>query len=191
MSFAEPCRKGRVSALDPILQSFKTNESLITPIVELCFSGGKTMNSIWSLFISIVLASPQDLQKVESNHSNSHQNLYQNMKFHYVPVEGEPSTLCYHTRIRDLPDWDIACPTNYGKKTFSAHVVLRQYSGADKTGLELLYWVTEPGETPRSIRKYHSTSALMKFKGSTDLMGLSIGQGVENDQAYLNLTWGQ
>lgn len=111
------------------------------------------------------------------------------MHFRYQPVEGETATNCQHTQIRDLPDWKVICSTAYGTKTYTAHVIVRQYNNATKTGLELLYWVTEPGETPTSVHKFHSTSALMKFKGSTELLDFSLSQGVENDMATLDLSW--
>lgn len=109
------------------------------------------------------------------------------MSFRYVPNEGKAFD-CTHTRIRDLPDWTIDC--GQGEKTFTAHVIVRKYSreAMPQTGLEILYWVTEPGETPTSIRKYHSTTALLQLTDKTDVHSLILFQGVENDMASLRLS---
>ena len=109
------------------------------------------------------------------------------MEFAYEPVEGEEPSSCVHERIRDLPDWDVVCETPYGKKTYSAHVIVREYPRQGATGLEILYWVSEPGDTPTSPHKFHSTSALVHLRGSTSLDSFSLSQGVENDMALLTL----
>lgn len=110
------------------------------------------------------------------------------MHFSYEPAE-DASTSCTHQQIRDLPDYAVTCATPYGTKTFTAHVIVRQAPRGNDTGAELLYWVTEPGDTETSPRKYHSTTALFHLKGSTSLTDFSLSQGVENDQASLVLGW--
>lgn len=114
------------------------------------------------------------------------------MKFAYVPHEASdlPNAgvlECTHERIRDLPDWKVVC--GGGEKVFTAHVVLRigKREDAPKTVIEILYWVTAPGETPTSVRKYHSTSALVYLNEPTDMAKLNISQGVENDMATLTM----
>jgi len=109
--------------------------------------------------------------------------------FRYEPVEGEPATLCTHKQIRDLPDWSVECKTGYGTKTFTVHLIVREYPRQGETGVEILYWVTEPGDTPTSPRKYHSTSALFRLKGDSGLSSFLLSQGVENDMASLVLGW--
>ena len=110
------------------------------------------------------------------------------IRFRYVPSEGVASVACTHERIRDLPDWRVTCPFFGQEKEFTAHVVLRAISKREsRNAYELLYWVTEPGENPRGSKKFHSTSALLGFKGKAHLADLSIGQGVENDYASLQL----
>lgn len=111
------------------------------------------------------------------------------LHFTYQPVEGDASTHCSHEKIRDLPDYQVVCGTPDGKKVFTAHVIVRGHSGVDKTGLELLYWVTAPGETPTSPHKFHSTTALMRFSGQTSLQEFRLSQGIENDMAWLVLDW--
>lgn len=111
------------------------------------------------------------------------------MQFSYVPNEG-PRLDCVHEKIRDLPDWKVICGN--GEKEFTAHVILRQRhkDSEPQTGLELLYWVTAPGETPTSVKKYHSTTALLHMKGKAEVSRFVIFQGVENDQASLRLEVG-
>jgi len=115
----------------------------------------------------------------------------QQMHFKYQPVE-HTDWPCTHKQIRDLPDWKVECESIYGKKVFTAHVIVREHprSGGD-TGLEILYWVTAPGDTPTSPRKYASTTALLTLSGNTSLENFSFSQGVENDAAYLVLGWRQ
>lgn len=107
------------------------------------------------------------------------------MNFTYVPNDGSRVEACTHTRIRDLPDWAVVC----GRRTYTAHVILRKGDRtlAPQTSFEILYWVTEPGDTPTSVRKYHSTTALIHLKQRTDLYSMTLFQGVENDQASLRL----
>jgi hypothetical protein len=109
--------------------------------------------------------------------------------FTYEPVEGEAASACTKRQIQDLPDWDVTCFTPYAKKTFSAHVIVREYPRAPDTGVEILYWVIEPGDKPTSPRKYHSASALFHLKGATTVSDFSLSQGVENDQASLVLNY--
>ena len=111
------------------------------------------------------------------------------MIFRYEPFEGEGPSQCVHEQIQDLPDWRVTCDTPYGKKKFTAHVVLRELPRKELTGLEILYWVTEPGEKPNAPPKFHSTSALFTLKGNTSLDHFSLSQGVENDFASLTLAW--
>ncbi len=109
------------------------------------------------------------------------------MWFRYTPSDGIGILECTHERIRDLPDWRVNCGN--GQKTFTAHVVVRLYQRGEnpQTGLEVLYWVTEPGETPTSVRKYHSTTMFLKLTNKTGVHSLRLDQGVENDQASLQL----
>jgi hypothetical protein len=109
--------------------------------------------------------------------------------FTYEPIEGEAASACTKTQIQDLPDWDVTCLTPYAKKTFSAHVIVREYPRATDTGVEILYWVTEPGDKPTSPRKYHSATAFFHLKGATTLNDFSLSEGVENDQASLVLNY--
>ncbi|MGZ3651029.1 MAG: hypothetical protein ACXVB9_05590 [Bdellovibrionota bacterium] len=112
------------------------------------------------------------------------------MQFTYEPADGEtPASRCTHAQVRDLPDWDVTCVTPYGTKTYSAHVVVHENSGGPSTTVEVLYWVSEPGESTSPTRTYHSTSALFHLKGTTSLADFSLSQGVENDQASLVLGW--
>lgn len=111
-----------------------------------------------------------------------------NMHFSYQPNEGFAAVNCRHERIRDLPDWRVKCNFLGTEKEFTAHVILREYAKADgNSGVELLYWVTEPGKHPNSPVNFHTTSAFLGFKGNSKLADLSIGQGVENDYASLVL----
>jgi len=106
-------------------------------------------------------------------------------QFSYEPVEGEAASACEFKQINDLPDYAVKCKTPYDVKTYTAHVVVREYQRAGDTGAEVLYWVTEPGEP----NKYHSTSALLHLTGKTSLSDFSLSQGVENDMASLVLSW--
>ncbi len=114
------------------------------------------------------------------------------MNFTYIPHEGDglPNQgvlSCTHERIRDLPDWKIVCGKE--EKTYTAHVIIRKMdrSFEPQTAIEILYWVTEPGDTPTSIRKYHSTSATIRLKQQTNVDSITLYQGVENDMASLRL----
>jgi hypothetical protein len=109
--------------------------------------------------------------------------------FHYQLAEGEGPSECSQAQIRDLPDWKVSCRTPYGEKTYTAHVVVREYTKEAAAGLEILYWVTEPGATESAPPVFHSTSALLKWRGSGSLEGFSLSQGVENDLASLVLGW--
>jgi len=110
------------------------------------------------------------------------------MQFTYEPADGEtPASGCIHAQVRDLPDWDVTCVTPFGTKTYSAHVVVNESSRGSSTAVEILYWVSEPGNA--TTRTYHSTSALFHLKGATTLADFSLSQGVENDQASLVLGW--
>lgn len=111
------------------------------------------------------------------------------MVFTYEPVEGEAASLCDARQIQDLPDWDVTCVTPYATKTFGAHVIVRESPHASDTSVEILYWVTERGDSGTTPRKYHSSSALFHLKGSTTLADFSLSQGVENDQSSLVLGW--
>lgn len=110
-----------------------------------------------------------------------------NFHFSYVPNEGAEGVACTHERIRDLPDWRVACPFFGEEKRFTAHVLLRNFPSQKKSAVELLYWVTEAADAPGSSPKFHATSALLKLKGETALDSLSLAQGVENDYASLVL----
>lgn len=112
----------------------------------------------------------------------------ENMRFTYQPME-DAAWPCTHKRIRDLPDWEVTCESVYGRKIFSAHVVVRENPRKVNTGIEILYWVTAPGDTETSPRKYSSTSALLNLTGTTKIQDFSFSQGVENDAAYLTLGW--
>ncbi len=112
--------------------------------------------------------------------------------FTYIPHEGDglPNAgvlECTHERIRDLPDWKVVCGKN--EKTYTAHIILRQAqkSSEPQTMLEIMYWITEPGDTPTSVRKYHSVSANIYLREKTDLFRMVLYQGVENDQSSLRL----
>lgn len=112
----------------------------------------------------------------------------ENFAFTYQPME-DVGTACTHKQIRDLPDYAVECKTPYETKTFTAHVVVREAAREKNTGLEVLYWVTAPGDTPTSPRKYSSISALINLTGKTKFEDFSFSQGVENDAAYLTLGW--
>jgi hypothetical protein len=115
-------------------------------------------------------------------------NALHSMSFIYQPVE-DVSTFCTHEQIRDLPDWNVSCETPYGKKTFKAHVIIRENPRGHNTGLEILYWVTAPGDKPTSPGKYHSTTLLLNLEGDTKMQDFALSQGVENDMAYLMMRW--
>lgn len=113
------------------------------------------------------------------------------MNFTYVPNEAGDlpdagNLKCEFQRIRDLPDWKVSCGA---EKTFTAHVVIRsmQRDSAPQTAFEILFWVTEPGESPNSSHKFHSTTAILELEKATSFSRLVIYQGVENDQASLKL----
>lgn len=110
------------------------------------------------------------------------------MSFTYVPnSEDAPMLSCRHERIRDLPDWKVLCGN--GEKSFTAHVIIRRMDRAQipQTSMEILYWVTEPGDTPTSVHKFHSTTALIHLRNQTDVYSMTLYQGVENDQASLRM----
>lgn len=110
------------------------------------------------------------------------------MTFRYEPMEGESSP-CTFEQIRDLPDWAVTCSTGYGKKRFAAHVIVRENPRPNDTGLEILYWVTDRGDTDSTPPKFHSTSALFRLAGNASLSEFTLSQGVENDFAMLTLGW--
>lgn len=111
-----------------------------------------------------------------------------NMTFTYQPME-DAGTACTHKQIRDLPDYAVECVTPHGTKLFTAHVVVRENAREKNTGVEVLYWVTAPGDTETSPRKFDSSSLLLNVAGKTKLEDFSFSQGVENDAAYLTLGW--
>lgn len=113
----------------------------------------------------------------------------QKMQFTYEVVEGAEPSKCKHEQIQDLPDWRVYCDTPYGKKVFTAHVIVREVPRKESTSLEMLYWVTEPGVSEKASSQFHSTTALIRLKGSTSLTSFSVSQGVENDFASLLLDW--
>lgn len=108
------------------------------------------------------------------------------MRFSYQPME-DVATECTHKQIRDLPDYAVECVTPYETKLFTAHVIVRESVREKNTGLEVLYWVSAPGETPTSPHKFDSSSLLLNMAGKTKLENFSFSQGVENDGAYLEL----
>ncbi|RZA09831.1 MAG: hypothetical protein EOP11_00315 [Proteobacteria bacterium] len=108
------------------------------------------------------------------------------IKFQYVPNEGGEILDCEHKPIRDLPDYDVQCGP---KKRFTAHVIVRELNGGPETKFEILYWVTEPGETDRAPRKFHGNTTWIKLKEKSGLASLWIAQAVENDYASLTLDW--
>jgi hypothetical protein len=110
------------------------------------------------------------------------------LQFTYQPME-DAATVCSHKKIRDLPDYHVECITPYETKLFSAHVVVRENVRKINTGMEVLYWVTAPGDTPTSPHKFNSSSLLLNVSGKSNLEDLSFSQGVENDRAYLTLKW--
>lgn len=109
------------------------------------------------------------------------------MQFQYVPNEGDGMLSCIYSQIRDLPDYEVNC--GEGRKTFTAHVIVREMPNKEQTAFEILYWITEPGETATSPRKYHATSAWLKVKDRTALTSVALSQAVENDYASLMLDW--
>lgn len=111
-------------------------------------------------------------------------------QFSYVPNEGMAASKCRHAQIEELPDYRVKCTTEFGQdKVFTAHVVLREYKRAAPlgTGLEILYWVTEPGTRPGQGPQFHATTALLNFRGESSLADLYLAQAVENDYASLVL----
>ena len=106
------------------------------------------------------------------------------LRFSYVPNEGE-AQMCVHERIRDLPDWKVVC----GERIYTAHVIVRraERSQEPQMMLEILYWITEPGPTPTSPNKFHSTTTFLYLKEKTEVFGLVMYLGVENDMASLRL----
>lgn len=108
------------------------------------------------------------------------------MRFSYQPME-DVGTECSHKQIRDLPDYAVECVTPYETKLFTAHVIVRESVREKNTGLEVLYWVSAPGDTPTSPHKFDSSSLLLNMAGKTSLENFSFSQGVENDGAYLTL----
>ena len=121
-----------------------------------------------------------------SSHPSAQQS--DRLRFTYQPME-DVGTECSHKQIRDLPDYAVECVTPYGIKLFTAHVVVREAPREKNTGVEVLYWVTAPGDTETSPRKFDSSSLLLNVAGKTKLEDFSFSQGVENDAAYLTLGW--
>lgn len=108
------------------------------------------------------------------------------LKFTYVPNEGAEMRNCTHKPIRDLPDYEVFC----GDKSFTAHVIVRELNGGPQTKLELLYWVTEPGETDRAPPKFHGSSVWIRLADNkSSFASVSLAQAVENDYASLTLDW--
>lgn len=116
----------------------------------------------------------------------AHANTDGELRFQYVPNEGEAPTACTHKRIRDLPDWAVRCETPYGTKVFTAHVVIRQ---PNPLAIEILYWVTDPAAAPGGGPAFHSTTTYLRWKDKNAPVAASLAQGIENDYASLTLDW--
>lgn len=116
------------------------------------------------------------------------------MRFDYVPNEGDGWLKCTHQRILDLPDWKVECGDapvgqNSEHKSLEAHVVVRKADRPHEpeTLVEIIYWVIEPGDTPTSVHKFHSTSMLLDLKNKTDIASVILYLGIEEDRASLRL----
>ncbi|MCO5142541.1 MAG: hypothetical protein M9962_05570 [Oligoflexia bacterium] len=110
------------------------------------------------------------------------------LSFRYTPNEGS-SSACEAKPIRDLPDWEIICDTDYGKKIFAAHIVLREFSSEHRSHLEILYWVTARSEGLNNPPKFHSTTSRMTFSNKAKPEEIHLSQGIENDFASLDMRW--
>ncbi len=108
-----------------------------------------------------------------------------NFQFSYQPNEA-PSIPCAMERIRDLPDWLVTCEDGGRKKTFVAHVILRETLRERDSSLEILFWVTDRNE---KAPKFTSGTSLIHLKQRSALAGVVLSQGVENDSAQLVLRW--
>jgi len=106
-----------------------------------------------------------------------------NFRFQYSPNESGEIRRCTHERIRDLPDWEITCEGM--KKKFVAHVIIRHYHRESNSSIEILYWVTDRGETSSTAPKFHSTTAWIHLTKPGQAGSMSLSQGVENDYASL------
>lgn len=111
------------------------------------------------------------------------------VKFTYMSNDGEIRLSCAHVYDRpDAWDWDVWC----GKGTnmlriFRVHFLAQQFysSKADKSAIEILYWVTDRDQVPTKM--FSSTTTWLQFKGKVLPEKLEFSQGVENDYAYLTL----
>jgi hypothetical protein len=106
-------------------------------------------------------------------------------RFQYVPNEGAGIHRCTHERIRDLPDWEITCEGL--KKKFVAHVIIRHHHKDSRSSIEILYWVTDRGDTNTTPPKFHSTTAWIHLTKPGEAGRISLSQGIENDYASLAL----
>lgn len=107
------------------------------------------------------------------------------ISFQYLSNDGTITLACVHSRIRDLPDWQVVCGKGTPlQKTYSVHFITKQYFRPTQPAMlvEYLYGVTDWN----SINPiYSSTSFWMRIKDKTSIHGTRIFQGIENDDADL------
>ncbi len=112
-----------------------------------------------------------------------------NLSFQYIPNEYGAIMDCVHSKIRDLPDWEVICGKGTPQqKKYSVHFVTKEYQRAVQpvTTFEYLYWVTE-WEFVKPV--YSSNSFWLRLKEKSSIHGIRLYQGVENDVASLVLDY--
>ena len=108
------------------------------------------------------------------------------LKFQYMSSDGEIQLDCHHSRIRDLPDWEVVCgkgtPT---VKKFAVHFVANKGSRLQepKVWYEFLYWVTDRQQSEKPA--FSSTSMTLNLNSGSVPHSLRLYQGIENDYASL------
>ena len=98
---------------------------------------------------------------------------------------------CSHQQASaSVYDWDVRCVVDGKAKKFFAHVAVSFYPKTNfgVNAYEVLYWVTD---TTNPSEFKHSSSTFWIHNSSPDnkMQVLEASQGIENDRAYLKLSY--
>ena len=113
------------------------------------------------------------------------------LKFQYQDFDGIFSINCVHAvETAESQDWKVTC-TNGPKtisKQFSVHLWVTQYPRPSdpRVSYEILYWVTDLSNPHKPTAA--SSTIWVHLKDPSELSGLELAQGVDEDTAGLYLT---
>jgi hypothetical protein len=113
--------------------------------------------------------------------------------FSYISNDGSIQLKCdQYFADTTLNDWDVWCGkgTNMFRQ-FRVHFLVRQYQSkvGEKSAFEILYWIIDRKQPSVTSETFKSNTTWIQFRNLSDLDLFTLSQGVENDYAYLVLSF--